>query len=95
MTRTYVVIRPRAWMNETGSGVHYYSDGVQCPSLAYARQLGVIVFGDDDFNIGIVEGRQRLVDVTWMGKPLEGIEDDMAAHRESVARIAREIGLMP
>lgn len=83
MTREYIVIECRAWLNETGAGFHYTSDMERHDDRSMAISHGFTVAESDDFNIGTLEGG-RLVAFGWMCRDFE--DDDLT-------EVARQLGL--
>lgn len=72
-----------------GDGVRietaYSWDGKFFPRTDLARSHGFKIRQSDDFNIGVVDAKGRLIEFRWMHKPL----------RCPLGEIANEIGLSP
>lgn len=83
--RAYIVIIQRAWCNESGHGINYYSDLTEFDNRKAAIDFGMELCGSDDFNIGVVESG-RLISFDWMDKPI-------GETPETLALIADALGL--
>jgi len=70
-----------------GFQVSYSWDGARMETREAAIKVGLEDVGSDDFNIGVVKGLQ-MVDFGWM-------EESLGEDAETLADIARQIGLKP
>lgn len=88
----YLIITQHLWLNETGDGVNYATDGREFVNRETALRLATHELGHDDFNIAtVVDG--RLVAFGW-GMNDFGPDEDGAPHGgHDLDEIARQIGL--
>lgn len=88
MTREYIVVICRAWMNEHGHGFDYYSDMQRFADRQAAIRHGFTLGESDDFGIGTVVGK-KLTAYGWMDRDF----DDASALSEIARQLYLEEGV--
>jgi hypothetical protein len=86
----YLLVKPQIVGDPTHGYETIYEVYDRFPTVAQAKRWGWREFDHDDFQLAVVDG-DRLLDLTWMGEPLE---PDGASHDELV-ELASVLGLKP
>jgi hypothetical protein len=90
-TTFYLVVTQRLWLNETGDGVTYATDGREFINRETAIRWATGDHGHDDFNIATVTDG-RLVAFGW-GMDDFPLDEDGCPHGHDLREIAEQIGL--
>lgn len=92
MTTHFLIVTQHLWLNETGDGVTYASDGREYVDRAAALIDGQFDLGHDDFNIATVTDG-RLTAFGWGMGDFDPDEDGTPHGGHDLDEIARQIGL--